>query len=144
MALSDSQLVQLKEEIDSDPSGLGYAGQSFREISTILNRVRSGQTVNREIVTAGELQAQLLMSEFIGLTDAARQGWQSLLLVASSSTFNLNTAALRAQITEIWSSGVTTRNSLVALQTRQSSRAEALFGENVIVTDREVEEASLL
>lgn len=145
-ALNPTQLQTLRTELDTDPQTLGYAGKTNYQIALLLNEVGlSGETIDREFVMASELQGAVVGSEAILLLSPQRDLWAAFMSIAiADGTIPLDNNNLRGQVLEVWGAGTTTRSNLAALQTRSASRAEVLFGDGVVVTDNDVEEAFLL
>lgn len=133
----------LKTEIQTDPLGLGYdvsptfyvTNEDDMAVAGLLNEVGgSSETIEPDFVSAADAQAAVLGSEWAGLSDVKQRGWLAIVGLGEIPVKNAN---IRAQITAIWDPG-TTRDNLIALQTRDASRAEALFGEGVTVSHTDV------
>lgn len=129
----------LTTEINTDPMALGYAGKNDAAIAGLLNAVGlSGEIVDRSTVTSAQIQEQVVGSEFAALSAVAQRLWLAILSIDVVPVKNAN---LRAQVLSVWAAGTTTRSNLAALQTKSATRAEVLFGENVIVTHQDVAKA---
>ena len=137
-------LVQLKGELDADPQGYGYSSLSHFEAAAALNLFRAAEIVTRATLSVQDLQSQVLISEFISLTNVERAAWLAVLTASSDGGVDISNQAIRDQAAAIWTAGTATRANLVAIQTRSGTRAEALFGEGFRVTDKQVDEARLL
>lgn len=134
----------LRDELDNDPKGYGYASLSHQQAAWALNKLRAGEIVTRERISVQELQAQVLMSEYFDLSPVDREAWAAVLLSASDGGVDISNQAIRDQATAIWTVGTTTRANLMAIQTETGSRAEALWGAGFIVTTDQVDSARLL
>jgi hypothetical protein len=140
MALTDTQYVELKTEINTDPKGLGYAGQNDPDVADLLNTiglVTPTETVEREVINGQELSAVVVHSEYIVLSAEKREAW-TVVLSAGDGQIDVSNAGIRNQIAAIWGAGTTTRANLIALQTRDCSRAEALFGAGISISHIDV------
>ncbi len=121
-------LPQLATEINTDPTALGLvalkAAGSDQAIADALNLSRAGITVDRNDIQAKELQAAVVVAEYVALAQPQRDLWQALLTIAPLNAGDANT---KAAVAAVFSAGAT-RTALVALATRQGSRAEQLWG----------------
>ncbi len=133
----------LKTEIQTDPQGLGYdVSPTFyvtngddMAIADLLNEIGgSSETIEPEFVSAADAQAAVVGTDWAALSDVKQRGWLAIIGLGDVPVKDAN---IRAQITEIWPVS-TTRTNLVALQTRDASRAEALWGEGVTVSHTDV------
>lgn len=120
----------LTAEIQNDPTTLGYApfvaAGNDQAIADLLNTLRVGISVNRDTVTGNEFLAAVVLSDYTALVDADSKAWVKSL--ASMATIDVKNANIRAIVAGMFPGGSATRANLVALQTRQGSRAEQLFG----------------
>lgn len=125
-------LSALKTEILTDPASLGYAAQGGDQgaMANLINARTSSQSVTVTNVTNISMQQSVIGTEYADLPATAQRAWGALVGLDTVPVCNTN---IRAQIQAIWSAGTTTRANLVALQTRDGSRAEVLFGEGVRV-----------
>lgn len=105
--------IALKNEITTDPAGLGYVALSAagddQGIADALNLVRTGTAADGKSYSL--FQGQVL--------DATRQN-------------------VRAIIVGIFSGMTATVSALTALASRNASRAEVLFGQGATVTTRDI------
>ncbi len=126
----------LKAELQNDPKALGYAGKSPWQQSVLLNTVGlSSETVDVEFVEGWQIWEATVPAEWAALSTAERQRYQALL---GMGQINVKGANTRAALLAMFAAGTQTRANLAALQTRSASRAEALFGAGVSVTDAQV------
>lgn len=122
-------LAQLATELNTDPGTLGYAALitagSDQALADALNLVRAGAgfVVNRNDIRAKELQGAVVFAEYVALAQAQRDLWQALLTIAP---LDANDTQTRASVAAVFSAGAT-RTALVALASRQGSRAEVLW-----------------
>lgn len=131
----------LATEIGTDPQGLGYSGNSDHQIAEILNtKGLSGETIEPQFVSADELQRAVVGAEYLTLTDVQRELWLAILTAAAAGERGVAVGDpdIRGQVLAIWTAGSTTRSNLAALQTRDASRGEILFGEGTQVTRLDV------
>ena len=142
-------LAALKSEIQNDPAGLGLAPfvatGNNGEIAYRLNQIVSGSSVTREFITAPELQGALDATEFTAFNAAFMSRWQAILMTTMSS-LPINTGNLKAQLLAMFPNAVGTsasRTSLIALQTKQGTRAEVLFGDGTVISTDDVYRALL-
>ena len=128
----------LKAEIQSDPNALGYAplvaAKNWGGISEILNDPAKGAVTTVTYQSAVTLQGAVVPAEYIALTQQQRDLWQAI-ITASGSSVDVNATGIKAQIGAIYTSGTAplTRAAMIALQTRQASRGEILFGIDTVV-----------
>lgn len=121
----------LKNEIDTDPMGLGYAGNTDPEVAALMNEIGgSGEKIDRDFVDGQEMMSVVVIPEYAALSDVQRMGW-SAIISAGAGMVDVNNAGTIAQVTAIWGAGTTTRDNLIALRQRDASRAEVLFGQGV-------------
>jgi hypothetical protein len=127
----------LKEEIQSDPNALGYAplviGKNWQGIADILNNPANGQSISVAFVNAQDLQNAVVASEYLALNQQQRDLWQAILTAAQGSVA-VNSPNIKAQALAVYtSSAANTRTNLAALQNKQASRGEVLFGIGTLV-----------
>jgi hypothetical protein len=132
----------LYNEIVNDPKGLGISfdaeesALNNRNIAASLNAVgASGEIVEVGEVSNIEMQKAVIGAEFVLLNAVQQRAWLAIL---SLNTIPVKDTNIRNQVLEIWGVGTTTRANLGSLQSRSASRAEALFGEGVVVTSFDV------
>lgn len=132
-------LADLKAELLTDPAAIGYAALlaagSHNRVADALNLPRVGQSVQRSVVATWEIVEATVPAEWAALTAAERQRYQTL---TALGTINVQGPNVRSQFAAMFGAGTTTRTNLLALQSRQGSRAEALFGEGERVTAEQV------
>lgn len=128
--LTPAQLIALRAQLDSAYAGKSN-GQAVAEINdpTGPNKV-SGYEVD-EISNTAAVSA-VVASEFVALAAAAQRGW---LMVTNLERIPVQNVAIRTLVADIWAAPTMTRANLVALQTRDGSHAEGLFGVRVSIDD---------
>lgn len=133
-----TNLALLKSEIETGPIAATLAplvaSGNDAGIAKALNEP-TATLINRESVTANELQAQVVASEYAALSADKRELWSALLTASAFHGFPLSLASFRIQIAAIWVAGTTTRTNLASLQTRPGSRAEIAVGQNIDAAD---------
>lgn len=128
--------AQLKTEIQTDPQGLGYAAPlaagNHAAVADLLNQVRTTIKLDRETVPAYEVFDAIVPAEWAALSAQEKQRIQLILSLGQVYTKGANT---RAAFLATFTAGSQTRTNLGALQQRDSSRAEQLFGQPVSPSD---------
>ena len=72
MALTSTSRIRLKEEIQIDPEGIGYAGSD----QNVLNKLTAlTRTRDRDSMTGDEVFQQTMATEYVGLTSGAKGHW---------------------------------------------------------------------
>lgn len=141
--------AQLRAEIDSDPAGRGYAAMVANGndvgLAALLNE-QGVSAVDRVYITAPELQGALDATEFVAFNAAFLARWQAILMVTREA-LPVNTGGLKQQLLAMFPNQAGTANSranLIALQTKQGSRVEALFGDGAVVSTDDIVKAKAL
>lgn len=134
-------LSALRTEFLTDPIGFGFstmiaAGNDVGLAETMNSVTRNASlaavsTIEISQVTALVLQQQVVGTEYLALSQGARDLWNAILTTATEGLVISNTL-IRGQVTAIWSAGTTTRSNLSALQRRRAARAEILGGEGTV------------
>lgn len=146
MALNDTQLAQLKVELDADPKTLGYAGTSAPECADLLNEVGLlGDTIGNTSVPVYKVRDEILANEFTNVS-AGKRDLILMLLGDGDLELDITNSKLVAQFMDTFTvaTAPNTRAALIALATRDCSRAEFLFGADVVVNMFDVAEARQL
>ncbi len=123
--------------------GVAYVKvQSDQEITDRMNIVDSVFQIEREDVTAQQLIEAVEVADFEALSPGKQNLWQMIVAEASNpdKPLNLKSPKLRAIFASIWGS-TTTATNLVALQTRDGSEAESLFGVDTVLQRIDVNRA---
>ena len=138
----EADLPLLRAELDNDPKGLGYAGKTNQQQANLINEIGlSGEIIDVLHVAPAIMQVAVEPTEYNTLPPARRDLWQNLLLVFP---VEMSEQSIRDQIDFIWSGKIVTNANLIALQTRSGSRCEVLFGDGVVATSKNIDEALLL
>lgn len=128
---------QLQQEIQSDPTGLGYAPlvaqKQYGQIAEVLNSATSGVVSSVASVDTKALQSAVVASEYLSLSAQQRDLWAALLSAAQGSVPIRNTNIRQQALAVFTTSSPNTRTNLAALQTKAFSRAEVLGGERTVV-----------
>ena len=127
----------LKSEIDLDPTGIGYP-IDILGIHAAINLPRSTIPFDRQLVPSHEVLDATVAGEYGGLSATERERYA---LFISAGEINVESANTRAAFLAMFTAGTTTRANLGALQTRDGSRAEELFGEGISIEVHRVAEA---
>ena len=135
---------ELKKELQSDPNNLGFASAitagDENAVADLLNAKRSGggYQVDRDPVTPSEVFAAMDPGDFALLTttDLAR-----LQVILSVPRIDLTVSSIQTMVTNVFTLGAVSRQSLVLLQKREGSRAEVLWGPGTVVTTNQVDAA---
>jgi len=131
-------LIALKNEINTDPTGRGYSGKTHTEVANLLNEAQVSIQINRGVIETRIAQEQVIISEFESLSAGKQRAWLALI---SPSEVDVDNSNIRNQTTDIWGVGTTTRSNLQVLLTRNGSRAEELFGRGTNIARIVVERA---
>lgn len=130
-------LAELKTELTTDPEGLGlttlYNNGEDAACAAVLNEVRAGVNyqANRGIIPSHEVVAAIIPADWAAL-DADEKERISFIVSAGdvdSSATNVVNAFVAAF------TGTDTMTNLVAMVTKQVSRAVKLFGVSVSTND---------
>lgn len=131
-------LAALKSEIQSDPTGVGYAAPvaagADGAVADLLNAAGAGvaYSIYRKSVGIHEIIAAIDATNFGSL--AALQVAKLQLLFAGTGNLDATDANTRAIATGIFTGMTATLTNLAALVKRQGSRAEVLWGDGARVT----------
>ena len=124
MALTDSQITVLRDELTLDPLGRGYAAMSDRAAADSLNaQDRSGG--ERGTVRGSEIFNALVPAEFAALSAEQQQRVRDVFALGDEIDVRGGTNT-RQVLLNAFGAGATTRTNLAALVDRQQSRAEEL------------------
>ena len=133
----------LAAEISTDPTGLGYAGGD-PDIADTINFVRVTIQLDN-FVTAFDIEEAVVPNDWpqAGADQFKRDLWRDILLTVGEvgGPINANATNLKAKVLLVFDPATETRTALAALQTRDASRAEQLFGPGTIVTHKQVAQA---
>lgn len=133
--------TQLKQELQTDPTGMGYATVigNYQALTDLLNAPRAGVTVEKVSVQPHELIASVTPTEYIALTQAQRD---YLALLPALRTLDIRTgSSLRNALNAVFGPATTTRANYTALASRQGTRAEQLWGADTFVRPADIDQA---
>lgn len=131
----------LRAEIDNDPKSLGYAtlraqSNAPEALAAKLNEAgASAETLFRSYLPLEDALAGIVASEFNALSAAAKTACDQFLRGTRIKTGDAN---MRATLGALFAAGTTSRTNLLALASRDASRAEALWGEGAYVRAADV------
>ncbi|KKK59607.1 hypothetical protein LCGC14_3032720, partial [marine sediment metagenome] len=124
------------------PEGIGYAPHvtagRMGELAALINAPNSGIQVSRGVVDTHEIFEATDPTEWGALTAGEKQRYQGIL---SMGTINVDGANVGSAFAKMFGAGTTTRTALVALRTRDGSRAEQVFAPNIGVSFTQIAEA---
>ena len=125
--------AQLAGEINTDPNGLGYAplktAKNWQGIADVINNPANGAVSTVAFQSAATLQGAVVASEYLVLSQQQHALWQAI-VIASGTQVDVNASGIKSQIGAIYTSSTapTTRANMIALQTKQYTRGEILWG----------------
>lgn len=132
----------LKTEIETDPTGIGYAPQvalgSDTGVADLINQIRDTIELFRDGIGAAEVFEAVNAVDFGTLTALQTA---KLSLILSQPALSLRGANIRTMLGDIFLVGSQTRINLIALAKRKASRAEQLFGYNISIAHVDVAKA---
>ncbi len=145
MELTDAQRLMLKDEVANDPASLGYSGKSSLEVEELINEVASNaadtnRRALRSRVESWEIIGATTYGQYIGLTADQKQLYGAII---ACGHVDPSDATIRTHFAQLFPSGAS-RTQLEALQWRGASRAEALFGDGVVVRYWDIDQARAL
>jgi hypothetical protein len=140
MAVTISVLrAELLSSVFASTYSAAIADGSHNAVADRVNSYASA-VVSVGTVYAIDMQQAVVASEYAVLSGGQRDLWNAVVTTGVNGVAISNTA-LRAQVAFVWSAGTTTRASLLALDTKRGSRCEFLFGNGVVVTATDVQQA---
>jgi hypothetical protein len=131
----------LKTEITTDPMALGLTAAmtagNFQQVANLLNAVGAGANyvINVTSLLPSKVFSAIVQTELAAL---AQLQLSQLQLVLGLDIINPQDANTRTILGSIFPSGSATRTALLALATRQGSRAEVLGGAGTVVAATDV------
>lgn len=137
---------QIRTEIDADPKSLGYATLKVQSngpeaVAARMTEVgASAETLFRSYVPVEELLAEMQWAEFTTWSAAIKAGIDQYFRGTRVKT---GSATLRTSLGAMLPTS-SSKTAMVALASRSASRAEALWGEGVVVTATQVADALAL
>ena len=137
-------LQALQDELISDPTGRGYAiplsEGAINVVAALLNEVLLTISITRSLIPNVELLRAISLEEATTGVNAAERDMLTLALTFAAAT------PLKSvlEISEFFVPASDSKAALVATTTRNGSRAEELFGENVRISVTEIVSALAL
>ncbi len=134
--------VALKSELDTDPSGLGYAPHlasgDNKALVGLLNESRAASPVFRGLIPAHEIVSATEPGDWAGLSVAEQRRY---IAMSGAGQIDVTSPNVRSAFAAMFGAGTTTRSNLVALARRDGSRIEELFGVGLAASLNDVREA---
>lgn len=147
MGLTRAEIFQLTSELTADPSKVGYASMENSEVVASIN-TKSNSRPKREAISSCELLQFLAVHDLLkNFEDAAANRSSSArsaalavikILTVTEAQVDLNDTEILTLLDALVSDGVmsaTDKDNLLALGTRDGSRAEELFSQKVTLED---------
>ena len=137
----------LKTELTTDPNTYGYSQWvtvgSCWKLADLLNKTRAAIRISQKTISVEDFKEAINPTEFAALTAVKRD---QLIFMAQGGTVKIKGAGSRAMLDDIFPSAtaLVTNTALTALRTRDGSRAEQLFGDDVTVSADDVAKALAL
>lgn len=123
----------LKIELDTDPKGLGYVDKTNQEVAALLNEIGlSGETILKSSVSSEEMLFALDYDDLVGLLVAQLQ---ILTLYTNNGDLDINNVLVQKTFKALFGAETPSRANLLALAQQSASRAQVLFGEEVMYWD---------
>jgi hypothetical protein len=133
-------LQEIRDEIDTDAETLGYdalwaQSNGPEAVAAKLNEAgASGEVLFKSSIPVEDLLAEIVLAEYTALTAAQKTALDQF---ARGVRIKTGSANMRATLGALFPAGAT-RTAVIALASRPASRAEALWGEGVHVSDNDV------
>lgn len=145
--LTDTELQNLKSELNDDPDALGYhdADNNLKanaELGRIINAVRSAYSVQRPSIPTSEFVGQILNHDEVTSLSDTNNVLHLFLIVqgdVDGSSSQIDTA-----LNNIFGSNSTTVSNWDTERVRDASRAEDLFGTGTSITMENLADARSL
>ena len=129
MALTNEELVILRDDIASDPAfaGLPHNSDGAWAVAAAYNlQAVPDFYLWKNTLSTADCKTAMVWTEFIGRTAGEREAWQFML---SNGEINPSDVNVRQGIADIFSgpSGLQSRTNLVAIAKRLATRIQKLF-----------------
>ncbi len=139
--MTDTQLAQLKTELDTDPLTLGYAGQpNTQGVADLLNDSSlSGMKIPNTTVLVDDIDDAIDPDELSGIHVNKMLFFLHRIGNKGSVDISQN-SRIKSQVADIFTQADApiTRAALDLLKDRDATRGEVLFGINVVITHTDV------
>lgn len=142
--MASVNLSTLKTELTTDPDAIGYSLADNAGDRDLLNLKRATVSIDVLEVSSSEVVDAIEAGAWDALSAAEKE---QLTFIITAQQVNMKAPNMRQIVSNMFpNSGATqaTRQALIAMQTRDGSRSEKLFGEGVSVTSAHVNEALAL
>ena len=142
--MTAAELATLKTELDTDPLGLGYAGQPDTQgVADLLNTIGLSvppETIPNTSVPVGEILDAIDASELPAVDVNGLQFFLERLRLSGGGVDISVGSPIIGQVADVFTiaAAPNSRTALNALTTREASRAEVLFGIGFTVTHTDV------
>lgn len=128
--MTPENLAALKTELQTDPNAYGYVVSPITPAvcdrnASLINEIRNTILVDRVVIRSHEIVSAIVPADWTALSAAERE---RISLIISAGEVNVQSANVRNAFLTAFGPGTTTRTNLAAIQQRQGSRADALFG----------------
>lgn len=125
--------LALKTELENDPKELGYADKTDQEIAALMNEIGlSEETILKSSVSSEEIIFALDYEDLNGLSTSQLQ---ILTLYTSNGSLDINNALVQKTLKALFGAETVSRENLLALVRQDASRAQVLFGKEIIYWD---------
>lgn len=124
----------LKNEITTDPLGLGYAGKDDQTVANLLNATTGpgAATVSLSSVAKDAFVlgiAPQIYANLPNLTATKQQQWRDILnIINGAAAVDVSSSNAQALLSQAVTDGVLTQAQVNAATQKTGSRAEVLFG----------------
>lgn len=130
------RIKTLYQELTDDPLVRGYSTMTDQEAADDLNTIYCSVGVTS--VKASVILEATLIAEYNALASGQQELYRSMLAMGELDPSGTNTRAIFA---DLFGAGTTTRANLLALSTRDVSRAVELLGDGAVITAAHVNAA---
>lgn len=126
-----SRITIIKDELDNDPEGIGYAGMADADVVVALNAIN--RTRNKASITGAEAFYLTDSGEYAGLTADRKNEWLSLCAILEHDPFGVSADIALA----IFGGGSATITALANYRVEPISRGQELGVGEVVLGDVE-------
>lgn len=135
-----TDIAALTSELTVDPNALGY-GADPAVNAGLINAADSAVQISRGIIEAHEVIAATDFSELGGSSPSDQERQRLYLALTGAGQVNVADPNTVSAFAQLFGAGTVTRPALQALQTRDGSRAEQLFGDRSFIALNYVRQA---
>ena len=134
--------VALRAELDNDPASLGYApfmaSGNNTALVALLNETHAADQVSRGLIPSHEIIEATVAVDWAALTDPQQRQYMA---ITGAGQVNASAVNVRDAFLAMFAGGTATRANLAALEARDGSRVEVLFGAGSVASLFDVREA---